>query len=114
MWHVNDDEDNIYDCRYAPALWNHYVAAQLAEPRTNNICEAWNRRFNMAVNKHHPSLYSLLREFKREKRNGRNDPEVRPGEAPAGTTEEEISHGNGEDPEDFSPLPRIQGCKWCP
>jgi len=64
----NDDDDNIYDCRYAPALWNQYVAAQLAEPRTNNICEAWHRRFNMAVNKHHPSLYSLLREFKREQK----------------------------------------------
>jgi len=42
------------------------MAAQLGEPRTNNLCEAWHRRFNDAVGKSHPSLYTLLREFQRE------------------------------------------------
>ncbi|KAK3923874.1 RNA polymerase-associated protein RapA [Frankliniella fusca] len=51
---------------YEPADWNQYIAAQHGEQRTNNLCEAWHRRFNAVVGKAHPSFYSLLRDIKKE------------------------------------------------
>ncbi|KAK3922325.1 PKS-NRPS hybrid synthetase [Frankliniella fusca] len=52
--------------RYSPADWNQYVAAQHGEQRTNNLCEAWHRRFNSLVGKAHPTFYALLRDIRKE------------------------------------------------
>jgi len=52
--------------RYETALWNHYEAAKNKEHKTNNISEGWHNRFQIAVGKHHPDLYSCLTEFQKE------------------------------------------------
>jgi hypothetical protein len=40
-----------------PSTWNVYGESV----RTNNDCEGWHRRFNNAVNTHHPNLWKFLR-----------------------------------------------------
>ncbi|XP_052130244.1 uncharacterized protein LOC127751170 [Frankliniella occidentalis] len=52
--------------RYTPALWNQYLAALNNEPRTNNATEAWHNRFQTVVGKSHPTLFHLIKEFKKE------------------------------------------------
>jgi hypothetical protein len=54
---------------YLPDLWNQHTAAVNGEPRTNNLTEAWHRRFNTLVGKSHPSIYSLLVEMQKEQGN---------------------------------------------
>lgn len=52
--------------RYPPALWNQYVAATTKDHRTNNVSESWHNRFQVVVGKHHPDIYSALKELQRE------------------------------------------------
>jgi len=52
--------------RYEPKSWNQYLTAQNGDPRTNNQCEAWRRRFNTIVGKSYPSFYAFLRELQKE------------------------------------------------
>ncbi|KAK3909783.1 RNA polymerase-associated protein RapA [Frankliniella fusca] len=60
-----DDLLEIAD-QYIPADWNQYLAAQHAEQRFNNLCEAWHRRFNSLVGKAHLTFYALLRDVRKE------------------------------------------------
>ena len=52
--------------RYAPASWNHYSSVLQGTARTNNASEGWHNRFQLLVGKRHPSLYSFLKELKKE------------------------------------------------
>lgn len=52
--------------RYPPKLWNQYYAALNNEQKTNNVSEGWHNRFRLVVGKHHPDLYSFLRELQKE------------------------------------------------
>lgn len=52
--------------RYPIELWNHYDAALQQKQRTNNASEGWHNRFQLVVGKHHPDLYSALREIQKE------------------------------------------------
>ena len=52
--------------RYPPHTWNHYDAAIHKLHRTNNVSEAWHRRFEVVVGKHHPDVYSAMHEFQKE------------------------------------------------
>lgn len=52
--------------RYTPRTWNHYEAALNKHHRTNNVSEAWHRRFEVVVGKHHPDVYSALLELQKE------------------------------------------------
>ena len=36
------------------------------EARTNNVSERWHNRFRLIIGKHHPDLYSALKEFQKE------------------------------------------------
>lgn len=52
--------------RYPPEQWNLYDAVTTNEPTTNNASEGWHNRFASLLEKNHPDLYSLLREFQKE------------------------------------------------
>ena len=52
--------------RYPPAFWNTYESILHFHHRANNLSEGWHNKFQQAVGKHHPSLYSALQEFLRE------------------------------------------------
>jgi len=47
-------------------LWHQYESALQKRHRTNNVSEAWHNRFAFVVSKHHPDLYTALREFQKE------------------------------------------------
>ncbi|CAM1314505.1 Uncharacterised protein r2_g2511 [Pycnogonum litorale] len=51
---------------FSPAIWNVHDAKIADEPRTNNICEAWNFKFSHVVGHKHPSIWRLLDAFKKE------------------------------------------------
>ena len=52
--------------RYPIRVSNYYEAACVGSHKTNNISEGWHNRFRLLVEKHHPDLYSALREFQKE------------------------------------------------
>lgn len=52
--------------RYAPELWNQRDAALEGSHKTNNVSEGWHNRFQVVVGKHHPDLYSALKELQKE------------------------------------------------
>ena len=52
--------------RYAPAVWNQYLAASNNDHKTNNISEGWHNRFHVLMGKNHPDLFSALKEFQKE------------------------------------------------
>ncbi|CAD7001369.1 unnamed protein product, partial [Ceratitis capitata] len=47
-------------------MWNQYEAALQGSHKTNNVSEGRHNRFALLFGKHHPDLYSLLREFQKE------------------------------------------------
>jgi hypothetical protein len=51
---------------FPPSTWNCYERAVEGRPRTTNTCEAWHRRLNTIVGKHHPSLFVLLDQLQEE------------------------------------------------
>ena len=51
---------------FPPKLWNCYERVLEDLPRTTNTAEAWHRRLNLIVGKHHPSFYVLLDQLKDE------------------------------------------------
>ena len=54
--------------RYPIRTWNVFHRTLMGLPRTNNTCEAWNRRFNYLLGKHHPNLYQFLDTLMEEER----------------------------------------------
>lgn len=52
--------------RYSPRIWNQYDAALRKQHRTNNVSEAWHNRFQVVVGRHHPDLFSALKELQKE------------------------------------------------
>ncbi|KAK3933198.1 FLYWCH-type zinc finger-containing protein 1 [Frankliniella fusca] len=63
----NDLVDDLLDIADTfEKTYIQYVAAQHGEQRTNNLCEAWHRRFNSLVGKAHPTFYALLRDIRKE------------------------------------------------
>ena len=51
---------------FAPSTWNCYERVLEGLPRTTNTAEAWHRRLNTIVGKHHPSFYVLLDQLRDE------------------------------------------------
>jgi len=45
---------------FPPAVWNVHHITLNAGDRTNNYCEAWNRRFETLVGHHSPSIWTTL------------------------------------------------------
>lgn len=52
--------------RYPIETWNHYQSTIDGRHRTNNVSEGWHNRFRLMVNKQHPDLFSLIKEFQKE------------------------------------------------
>ena len=51
---------------FPPHLWNVHEATLNDEPRTNNLCEAWNNRFSNLVGHNHPSVWKLIEALKKD------------------------------------------------
>lgn len=52
--------------RYPVDWWNHYESVIDETDTTNNSSEGWHNRFQRLVNKHHPDIYSCLKEIQKE------------------------------------------------
>lgn len=52
--------------RYPVPLWNQFQSATTGQHKTNNVSEGWHNRFRIVVGKHHPDIYSALKEFQKE------------------------------------------------
>lgn len=52
--------------QYSSKLWSVYNRVLEGEPRTTGNLEAWHRRFGVVVNKHHPSIWQLLKNLQEE------------------------------------------------
>ena len=52
--------------RYPPPLWNVYNAAVNDTSKTNNASEGWHNRFRLLLGKHHPDMYTFLKEIQKE------------------------------------------------
>ena len=77
--------------RYAIELWNQYQAVLDDLDTTNNVSEGWHNRFRIVVAKHHPDLYSALKEFQKEQ----GDTEVKILELTQGKSIKEMPKKNG-------------------
>lgn len=51
---------------FPPPIWNCYERTAQGLPRTTNTCEAWHRRINTLVGKHHPSMFVFLDQLRDE------------------------------------------------
>ena len=52
--------------RFSIDSWNVYERTCQGQARTNNNCEAWNRRWKALVGKSHPNIYSMLEKMQKE------------------------------------------------
>ena len=49
-------------------LWSVYDSNELEIPRTQNIVEAWHRRWEILVGESHVGLFTIIDEIKREQK----------------------------------------------
>ncbi|XP_068211682.1 uncharacterized protein [Palaemon carinicauda] len=47
--------------RFLPNIWNVHDATVTNNPRTNNICEGWNARFQSLAGHNHPTVWKLIK-----------------------------------------------------
>ena len=52
--------------QFPPETWNCYERTLENLPRTTNTCEAWHRRINTLIGKHHPSFFHAIEQFQAE------------------------------------------------
>ena len=45
---------------FPPGLWNVQAATMVNNPRTNNIIEGWNSRFQHIIGHNHPTIWKLI------------------------------------------------------
>ena len=65
--------------RFPPDVWSIHHLLQDSFPRTNNFQEAWHRRFECVVARHHLGVYPTIQEFRKEQQ--RTDHGITRGEA---------------------------------
>ncbi|GBC43031.1 uncharacterized protein LOC112591534 [Rhizophagus irregularis DAOM 181602=DAOM 197198] len=51
---------------FPPQLWSVYDSIQLGIPRTQNVVEAWHRRWEVLVGESHVGLFTIINEIQRE------------------------------------------------
>jgi len=51
---------------FPPELWNQHESTLNGDPRTNNICESWNHRFQHLVGYYHPDIWRCVEWFRLE------------------------------------------------
>jgi len=54
------------DPRFSIAVCNVYLRVAEGLPRTNNSVEAWHRAFQQTIDCHHPTIFKLLDQFRKE------------------------------------------------
>ena len=52
-------------------LWNVHEVTLYGDPRTNNICEAWNNKLSHLIGHAHPSVWRLIKGFQYEEQSVR-------------------------------------------
>ena len=45
---------------FAPAQWNMHDVTLADQPRTNNVSEGWNNKFQSLVGQSHPTVWKLI------------------------------------------------------
>ena len=94
--------------RYPPRIWNQYEAATRKEHRTNNVSEAWHNRFQIVVGKHHPDLFSALKELQKEQTDTESMvAELSQGEESKGSSQAKVGQTAGAHPVTSPFLPTI-------
>jgi hypothetical protein len=51
---------------FPPQLWSVYDSIELGIPRTQNVVEAWHRRWEVLVGESHVGLFTIINEIQRE------------------------------------------------
>ena len=51
---------------FPPETWNCHEATMSGSPRTNNVCEGWNNGFAHLIGQHHPSIWKLIENLRKE------------------------------------------------
>ncbi|CAB4441635.1 unnamed protein product [Rhizophagus irregularis] len=51
---------------FPPQLWSVYNSIQLGIPRTQNVVEAWHRRWEVLVGESHVGLFTIINAIQRE------------------------------------------------
>jgi len=52
--------------RYPPEWWNQYDATLADTHKTNKASEGWHNQFALLLEKHHPDMYTFLKELQNE------------------------------------------------
>ena len=65
--------------RFPPEFWSVHPLLEQFFPRTNNMQEAWHRRFEAVVGRHHLGVYPTIHELRKEQH--RTEHEITRGEA---------------------------------
>jgi len=51
---------------FPPALWSVYDSMELGIPRTQNVVEAWHRRWETLVGESHVGVFTTIKELQKE------------------------------------------------
>lgn len=51
---------------FPPKMWSVHDSMELGIPRTQNIVEAWHRRWEILVGQRHVGVYTIIHEFQKE------------------------------------------------
>ncbi|XP_064619545.1 uncharacterized protein LOC135482961 [Lineus longissimus] len=57
---------------FPPKLWNVHETTLGGDPRTNNVCEAWNNKFTHMVGHTHPTVLKFIKNLQLEEQSVRN------------------------------------------
>lgn len=52
--------------KFAVAVWSIYNRVVNDLPRTNNLVQVWHKAFQQTVDCHHPSIFKLIKQFRKE------------------------------------------------
>jgi hypothetical protein len=54
---------------FPPQLWSVYDSIETGVPRTQNVAEAWHRRWGVLVGGNHVGVYTMIKELQKEQQN---------------------------------------------
>ena len=54
---------------FPPQLWSVYDSIEIGVPRTQNVAEAWHRRWDILVGQSHVGVYTIIKELQKEQQN---------------------------------------------
>ncbi|RGB38672.1 hypothetical protein C1646_755478 [Rhizophagus diaphanus] len=66
--HLRNGNTIRSDPLFPPQLWSVYDSIETGVPRTQNIAEAWHRRWDILLGQSHVGLYTIIEQLQKEQR----------------------------------------------